>query len=304
MQVQALHNFTPEGPGELALRAGDVVTTVEQLDSQWYRGTCRGSSGFFPVNYVQILQSNPSPPTNGQKAKPPVSGPRCVARFDFEGETSDELAFSEGDVIQLQEYMGDEWARGQKGGHTGIFPVNFVEVIEDLPCPQWPQQQSLPTKIALPGMTTSVRTNEAANPIQPSSFPGMQWAVALYDFVGQTDEDLSIQEGDHILVLHHVDADWCSGRLNHREGLFPRAFVEISNSDQSPAMDRPQGSCSRGGKAKALFDFQSDCDEELSIQVGDIIKNLESVDEEWFLGDLRGKRALVPKNYVRVLVEP
>lgn len=36
-------------------------------------------------------------------------------------------------------------------------------------------------------------------------------------------------------------------------------------------------------------------------QVGDIITNLESIDEEWFLGDLRGKRALVPKNYVEVL---
>lgn len=36
-------------------------------------------------------------------------------------------------------------------------------------------------------------------------------------------------------------------------------------------------------------------------QAGDIITNLESVDEEWFQGDLRGKRALVPKNYVQVL---
>lgn len=37
------------------------------------------------------------------------------------------------------------------------------------------------------------------------------------------------------------------------------------------------------------------------LQVGDIITSLESVDDEWFLGDLRGKRALVPKNYVQVL---
>lgn len=36
-------------------------------------------------------------------------------------------------------------------------------------------------------------------------------------------------------------------------------------------------------------------------QVGDIITGLEPVDDEWFLGDLRGKRALVPKNYVQVV---
>lgn len=46
-----------EGPGELGLRAGDIVTMVEQVDNEWYRGTCRGSSGFFPANYVKVLVS-------------------------------------------------------------------------------------------------------------------------------------------------------------------------------------------------------------------------------------------------------
>lgn len=45
------------GPGELSLRAGDVVTMVEQVDSEWFRGTCRGSTGFFPRNYVKPLVS-------------------------------------------------------------------------------------------------------------------------------------------------------------------------------------------------------------------------------------------------------
>ncbi len=76
-------------------------------------------------------------------------GPRCVARFDFEGEQSDELSFSEGDVIRLKEYVGEEWARGEVNGHVGIFPLNFVEVLEDLP--PVPMQKSVPNKIALPG---------------------------------------------------------------------------------------------------------------------------------------------------------
>lgn len=46
-----------EGPGELGLRAGDVVTGVEQVDGQWYRGTCRGSTGFFPISFVKVLVS-------------------------------------------------------------------------------------------------------------------------------------------------------------------------------------------------------------------------------------------------------
>ncbi|XP_055764948.1 SH3 domain-containing protein 19-like [Salvelinus fontinalis] len=303
LQVQVLHDFTPEGPGELGLREGDVVTNVEQVDSEWYRGSCRGSSGFFPANYVKVMSNAPTP-TNAKKARPPpaiVSGPRCVARFDFEGEQSDELTFSEGDVIQLKEYMEEEWARGQIGAHTGIFPINFVDIIEDLPpLPQPQRQQSFPTKMALPGMVSSTKTQEAAKPIQSGS-SGVEWAVALYDFVGQAEDELSFQQGDRILVTQHVDAEWCSGRLNGREGFFPTAFVETS-SGNSPVLDRQQCVTNReGSRGKALFDFTAECDEELSLKAGDIITNLESIDDEWFLGELRGKRALVPKNYMQVL---
>ena len=61
-----------------------------------------------------------------------------MARFDFEGEGGTELTFSEGDVISLMEYLGDEWAKGQLGAYTGVYPLNFVEVVEDLPLPPPP----------------------------------------------------------------------------------------------------------------------------------------------------------------------
>ncbi|XP_056135739.1 SH3 domain-containing protein 19 [Lampris incognitus] len=301
LKVQALHDFTPEGPGELGLKAGDVVNMVEQVDSDWYKGTCRGSSGFFPTNYVKVLSKSPMP-TNERKTKPAptiVSGPRCVARFDYEGELSDELSFSEGDVIVLREYIGQEWARGTVGVSTGIFPLNFVEVIEDLPPPPT-QQQTQCFKIALPGMVGSPGTPPEATKHAQAPQSGVQWLVALYDFNGQTKSDLSFKQGDHIMVTQHIDAEWCSGRLNNRTGIFPKSFVE-SYTGHSSTVDSQLNGAPGAGRAKALFDFTSDCEEELSLQVGDIITNLESIDEEWFLGDLRGKRALVPKNYVQVL---
>lgn len=52
------HCGSIEGPGELCLKAGDIVTMVEPVDSEWYRGTCRGSTGFFPINYVKVLVSS------------------------------------------------------------------------------------------------------------------------------------------------------------------------------------------------------------------------------------------------------
>lgn len=55
IEIADLFHTIPEGPGELALTAGDVATMVEQVDSEWYRGTCKGATGFFPANFVQVL---------------------------------------------------------------------------------------------------------------------------------------------------------------------------------------------------------------------------------------------------------
>ena len=43
--------------------------------------------------------------------------------------------FEDGDVFKLLERVGDEWMRGSHRGRVGIFPVSFVEVLEDLPPP-------------------------------------------------------------------------------------------------------------------------------------------------------------------------
>lgn len=64
------------------------------------------------------------------------------------GEHSDELSFFEGDIIQLKEYVGKDWARGQIGVSVGIFPLDFVYIIEDLP-PYLRQHEH--GKVELPG---------------------------------------------------------------------------------------------------------------------------------------------------------
>uniref|UniRef100_A0A087XWQ8 SH3 domain containing 19 n=1 Tax=Poecilia formosa TaxID=48698 RepID=A0A087XWQ8_POEFO len=232
LKVKALHDFVPEGPSELSLSAGDVVTEVEQVDSQWYRGTCNGSTGFFPISYVEVLSKSPTPLAKKKKtqAASVSSGPRCVARFEFEGEHSDELSFSEGDVIQLKEYVGEDWARGQVGVSVGIFPLNFVEVIEDLPPP--PRQQPGPAAgVALPGEDDSHLIDSSVRPQTARS--GVQWAVALYDYAAKTQDELSFQKDDCILITEHLSEEWSSGRLNGREGMFPRAFVDISSGTES-----------------------------------------------------------------------
>lgn len=55
-RVRALYDFQPSEPGELAFRKGDVIAVLESVYKDWWKGSLRGQTGIFPLNYVEKLQ--------------------------------------------------------------------------------------------------------------------------------------------------------------------------------------------------------------------------------------------------------
>ncbi|XKL67236.1 hypothetical protein PGB90_010656 [Kerria lacca] len=51
--VQALYDFTPQEPGELAFSRGDVITVTDKSDEHWWKGEIGNREGLFPATYVQ-----------------------------------------------------------------------------------------------------------------------------------------------------------------------------------------------------------------------------------------------------------
>lgn len=55
-RVRALFDFQPSEPGELQFRKGDIIAVLESVYKDWWKGSLRGKTGIFPLNYVEKLQ--------------------------------------------------------------------------------------------------------------------------------------------------------------------------------------------------------------------------------------------------------
>ncbi|KAF1483135.1 SH3 domain-containing protein 19, partial [Eudyptula minor novaehollandiae] len=291
-----LHDFPAEHADDLDLHSGDTVCLLEKIDTEWYRGKCGNRTGIFPASFVKVVIDVPE---ESNRKKIPCSsqcikGPRCVARFEYIGDQKDELSFSEGETIILKEYVNEEWAKGELRGTSGIFPLNFVEVIEDLP-----GTGMIMLSFTYVGTGAALKNKvEVSSSLPQNNRRSVEWCEALHDFTAETKDDLSFKKGDYIQILEQVDSEWYRGRLNEKEGIFPAVFVRTRSGTLSQSLG------GKKGKAKALYDFHGENEDELSFKAGDTITELESVDEDWMSGEIQGKSGIFPKNFVQILKTP
>ncbi|KAJ1866911.1 cytoskeletal protein binding protein [Coemansia sp. RSA 989] len=116
---------------------------------------------------------------------------------------------------------------------------------------QQQQQQQQPPKedvpFALPGQTDEpmLSPNIDAPFVSPpsSSMPpnSQEHAKVLYDFSSDDPEELSVKEGDTVLILDKSDPDWWQVREsppNGRAGLVPAAYVEIQPAEALPPVPK------------------------------------------------------------------
>ncbi|KZF20987.1 DUF500-domain-containing protein [Xylona heveae TC161] len=103
--------------------------TFDQIDTRSRSGSAFSSGGY---SYSDTKPSRPTAP-KPQFSRPQPTGPnQAVALYTFDADQPGDLGFKKGDIITIVKRTDKEsdWWTGRIGGREGIFPSNYVELVQ------------------------------------------------------------------------------------------------------------------------------------------------------------------------------
>ncbi|KAF2278219.1 uncharacterized protein EI97DRAFT_414550 [Westerdykella ornata] len=155
------------------------------------------------------------------------TGKRALIQYDYEKAEDNEIELREGEYVTNIEMVDEDWWMGQNSqGETGLFPSNYVELVED----DEGGAEADSGAAAPPPLPTHPSAAEEAPPAAPPQPAGQSegpTATALYDYDAAEDNELSFPEGAKITHVEFPDEDWWLGQYNGQSGLFPANYVQL-----------------------------------------------------------------------------
>jgi hypothetical protein len=119
-------------------------------------------------------------------------GIRAVVQYDYEKAEDNEIELTEGDFVSEIEMVDEDWWFGVNvNGERGLFPSNYVELVEEGHAHQ--------TTSAAP-----VHEPEPEAPVPSAAAGGKPTATALYDYEAAEDNEISFPDGAKIINLVSV----------------------------------------------------------------------------------------------------
>ena len=117
------------------------------------------------------------------------TGKRALVQYDYEKAEDNELELREGEFVTDIEMVDNDWWMGRDSrGESGLFPSNYVELVE---------HEHLDTSAEEQQMTQEA-VGEAAPTVGPIGGSGGSIATALYDYEAAEDNELTFPEGAKI----------------------------------------------------------------------------------------------------------
>ncbi|KAJ5490593.1 Neutrophil cytosol factor 2 p67phox [Penicillium expansum] len=175
-------------------------------------------------------------PQHPQEPEQPQGGPRALIQYDYEKAEDNEIELREGEYVTDIEMVDQDWWVGvNTQGERGLFPANYVEIVEDnepvshttagshhYEAEPEPKPEPAPTPIPAAPTPAAAAAPSAATP----GSKGVT-ATALYDYEAAEDNEIGFPEGVKITNVEFPDDDWWLGEYNGKQGLFPANYVRL-----------------------------------------------------------------------------
>ncbi|XP_061754896.1 F-BAR and double SH3 domains protein 2-like isoform X2 [Nerophis ophidion] len=161
----------------------------------------------------EVLDDSSSSPSSTLKNYPLT----CKVLYSYKASQPDELTIEEQEILEvIDDGDMEDWVKARnRSGLVGYVPEKYLQ---------------LPSSNSLLSMLQSLAALDArSHSSSNSTEPEMSFAKALYDYAGQTDDELSFPEGAIIRILSretHEDDGFWEGEFNGVVGVFPAVLVE------------------------------------------------------------------------------
>lgn len=220
-----------------------------------------------------------------------------LVEYDYDAQEGDELTLRRGDIIRDVVKKQEGWWEGVLNEKRGLFPDNFVKVLND-GSGQAGVRQQLQQNVKLRKSKTSGRR-----------------CRVIFSYHQDHEDELNLNVGDIIDIIGEEEEGWWRGVLNGKEGVFPSNFVEeiraiVASKNDTGAGDKEHDLTPPGLPVKAAkqycevkYAYKAQNDDELTLKVGDIVRiiNKDGQDAGWWKGELNDKIGVFPDNFVVVL---
>lgn len=131
VKYRALYQFDGTNPDDLSFNADDIISAVPGSadDGDWLQGELNGKIGWFPKNFVEILQGDGAVPAASANTTASSVAVESVvqALYDWSGSDENHLSIKKDDKIKVLD-SNQDWLFGELDGKTGWLPKSYVNL--------------------------------------------------------------------------------------------------------------------------------------------------------------------------------
>ena len=299
----AVGDYTAEDADSLSFKEGDLMELVEKSDTGWWMMKLGRKEGWAPSTYFELA-------TTTAVTKSSVSSKIGVA-------ASSGSPAAAGIAAQLSKIHEAKAGKSSSSERHDSLP-------NEVPKPKraGPAVPKMPPAVKTNGTSSkaessaSLRANSSSSakpPGRPTSPAAVkpkldtkessseETYVVTADYAAQEKEEISLKEGQEVVVVEKADTGWWCVRVRGKEGWAPSTYLEkkkksTAKTSSKPPRPKPAAVKKAGNRASATYRGEEG---EVSFKEGESLEVVERADTGWwFVRTESGKEGWAPSTYI------